>query len=195
MCRLEDTSPLRKKKSKFPESISNSVDVPLRLSDCSRQSDVCALQQWQPLLRLCSWCSGTFCPGLSYSPGSPRDTFQTSGHLLMWLSSKGSVRRFVLKELFQDPYSGSSFKSGRLKIWGWAIAHPKLLQSDWEENSTIHFLKYPIIYYFYFWCTECIHVSTVACVYNMKIIKMYTEEEYSLTILPTEVGAWALSEC
>jgi hypothetical protein len=29
----------------------------------------------------------------------------------------------------------------------------------------------------------------------MKIIKMYTEEEYSLTILPTEVGAWALSEC
>lgn len=54
MCRLEDTSPLRKKKSKFPESISNSVDVPLRLSDCSRQSDVCALQQWQPLLRLCS---------------------------------------------------------------------------------------------------------------------------------------------
>lgn len=50
VCRLKDISTKgRKKKSKFPESISNSVDAP-------------SPPKWLPTLRLSSHCSGKFCP-------------------------------------------------------------------------------------------------------------------------------------
>lgn len=35
---------------------------------------------------------------------------------------------------------------------------------------------------------ECIHVDTVAYAHNMNITKLSTGEDYSLTVLPTELG-------